>query len=116
VFDQIAAISEQAAQAMASGDTPALGPLMNSNHELLVQLQVSSPELEALVQAARQAGALGAKLSGAGRGGNMIAQVWPEEAQRVAAALEHAGAKSVIATCVEASADAGSESQAPTAC
>ncbi len=55
----------------------ALGPLMNDNHQVLQQMDVSSPELDTLVEAAREAGALGAKLSGGGRGGNMIALVEP---------------------------------------
>ena len=48
---------------------------MNENHALLREIGVSCPELDALVAAARAAGAAGAKLSGAGRGGNMIALV-----------------------------------------
>ena len=46
---------------------------MDENHALLQEIGVSCPELDALVAAARAAGALGAKLSGGGRGGNMIA-------------------------------------------
>ena len=48
---------------------------MDENHRLLQEIGVSCPELDALVAAARAAGALGAKLSGGGRGGNMIALV-----------------------------------------
>ena len=48
---------------------------MDENHALLQEIGVSCPELDALVAAARAAGALGAKLSGGGRGGNMIALV-----------------------------------------
>ena len=47
-----------------------------------------SPELEKLVQTALSAGALGAKLSGAGRGGNMIALAMPQDLQAVAQALQ----------------------------
>jgi len=112
LFDKIAAIADQAAAAISNGNTAALGPLMNENHELLVRLGVSSPELERLVRAAREAGAQGAKLSGGGRGGNMIAQVSPPETQRVATALKKAGASSVIASCVEATAGPGSGWQA----
>ncbi len=102
VFDQIAAIAVQAAEAISSGQTSVLGPLMNQNHELLLQLGVSSPELEQLVRAAREAGALGAKLCGAGRGGNMIAQVPLQQTEHVATALCEAGATNVIVSCVEA--------------
>jgi mevalonate kinase len=71
---------------------------MDATHTLLQQMGVSSPELDHLVAAARQAGALGAKLSGAGRGGNMIALVLPANAGRVAEALSNAGAVRTITT------------------
>ena len=71
---------------------------MNENHRLLQLIGVSSPELEGLVEAARQAGALGAKLSGAGRGGNIIALVTQETRSRVDMMLRLAGAKDVVVT------------------
>jgi mevalonate kinase len=74
---------------------------MNQNHALLQEMTVSSPELDRLVQAAREAGALGAKLSGGGRGGNMIALVKPDSAEAVSRSLKEAGAKDVIITTVE---------------
>lgn len=77
-----------------------LGSLMDENHALLRELTVSSPELDRLCTAAREAGALGAKLSGGGRGGNMITLVTPERAVAVKAALEAAGAVRVIETVV----------------
>jgi mevalonate kinase len=54
--------------------------------------------LDKLVSAARNAGALGAKLSGSGRGGNMIALVAQAKAESVAGALISAGAKRAIIT------------------
>ncbi len=98
IFDQIAQISIAARGAIESGNPAQLGPLMDQNHELLQQLTVSSPELDTLVIAARDAGALGAKLSGGGRGGNMIALVEKEKAESVSAALLSAGAKRTIVT------------------
>jgi mevalonate kinase len=86
---------------LASGQPDALGSLMADNHALLQDLQVSSPALDRLVQAAQQAGALGAKLSGGGRGGNMLALVASETREAVAAALLAAGAVRVIHTVVE---------------
>jgi mevalonate kinase len=77
-----------------------LGALMNRNHAILREMGVSCVELDALVEAARAAGALGAKLSGGGRGGNMLALVTPETETAVRAALEMAGAKRVIATTI----------------
>jgi mevalonate kinase len=61
-------------------------------------MTVSSPALDRLVQAAREAGALGAKLSGGGRGGNMIALVSPHTTEAVASVLRTAGAKNTIVT------------------
>ena len=63
-------------------------------------MTVSSPELDRLVSAARKAGAYGAKLSGGGRGGNMIELVEPERAEEVASALMAAGAKQTLTTTV----------------
>jgi mevalonate kinase len=74
---------------------------MDRNHALLQELTVSSPELDGLVQAARDAGALGAKMSGGGRGGNMIALVPVGLSLQVAKALRSAGAIRTIITTVE---------------
>jgi len=63
-------------------------------------MTVSSPELDRLVSAARSAGALGAKLSGGGRGGNMIALVNANLAEPVARSMLEAGAQRVIITQV----------------
>lgn len=98
LFDRVAAIVEAARSAIAEGRTPALGPLMDDNHSLLQEIGVSCELLDHLVEAARAAGAAGAKLSGGGRGGNMIALVTPETAGDVEAALRAAGAVRVIIT------------------
>jgi mevalonate kinase len=100
LFDQIATVVEAARTVIAAGEPAKLGPLMDENHVLLQEIGVSCPELDALAAAARAAGALGAKLSGAGRGGNMIALVTDETASRVAEALRAAGAVRVIVTKV----------------
>jgi len=100
LFDQVGAIVARAREVLEHGDIPALGLLLSHNHHLLQQIGVSSRELDALVGAALTAGALGAKLSGAGRGGVMLALVTPDTRARVAAALELAGAKRVSATVV----------------
>ena len=101
-FDEIAVIVDQARVAIETGVLPisSLGKLMDENQELLETIGVSSPELEQLIAAARGAGALGAKLSGAGMGGNMIALVAPDSASSVAQALREAGATGVIVTTV----------------
>lgn len=98
LFDRVAAVVEAARVAIAVGEPEKLGLLMNENHALLQEMEVSCPELDALVAVARAAGALGAKLSGGGRGGNMIALVTAETAPQVAEALVAADAVRVIIT------------------
>ena len=73
---------------------------MVQNQRLLQLLDVSSPELDQLVDAALSAGASGAKLCGGGRGGNMIALVTPETADPVARALREAGAVATLTTMI----------------
>jgi mevalonate kinase len=94
-------------QAIETGHVDTLGEIMNENHKLLQELDVSCPELDALVNAARRAGASGAKLSGSGRGGNMMALVTPGTQMHVERALRQAGAKNVILT--EITKDTGSQ-------
>jgi mevalonate kinase len=100
-FDQVAEIAQKARYAIETGKIDLLGPLMDENHALLQEMTVSSPELDRLVLAARASGAEGAKLSGGGRGGNMIALVQPERADQVASALLSAGAKRTIITAIQ---------------
>jgi mevalonate kinase len=71
---------------------------MDENHALLQDIGVSCTELDRLVLAARQGGALGAKLSGAGWGGNMIALITEEVRGRVDMLLRLAGATNVLVT------------------
>ena len=103
LFDQIGDVVGQACHVIGAGDIAGLGPLMDGNQALLMELGVSSAKLNDLVDAARYAGALGAKLSGAGRGGSMIALVEEEFAADVEGALKDAGAESVIGTTVRGS-------------
>lgn len=107
-IEQIGQIVNAARHAISSGDLDTVGQLMANNHTLLSELTVSSPELDGLVKAALSAGATGAKLSGGGRGGNMIALVSAETEQTVRAALTGAGAVRVIATTVYPSMPSGS--------
>lgn len=100
VFDRIGGIAANARRLIEAGKPEGLGELMNENHALLQTLTVSSPELDRLVEAALHAGALGAKLSGGGRGGNMIALVEPERAGTVSRSLKSAGAQNTIITQV----------------
>lgn len=100
LFDRIATVVEAARAAIAEGRPADLGPLMNENHRLLQEMGVSCERLDALANAARAAGAAGAKLSGGGRGGNLIALIEPGRAAGVVAALAAAGAKRVIVSWV----------------
>jgi mevalonate kinase len=99
-FDEIGALVGAARRAIEQGEIAALGPIFDQNHRWLQQLGVSTPLLDRLVEAARHAGALGAKLSGGGGGGNLIALVTPSHAAAVGAALEAAGAVRVVVTTV----------------
>ena len=100
-FDAIGRIAKVARQIIESGAPDDLGPLMDENHALLQEIGTSSPELDRLVMAARNAGALGAKLSGGGWGGNMIALVTHESAEGVAYGLQAAGAVRTTMTDVK---------------
>lgn len=103
IIQKIGIIAQEAHKAMQAGDVHKLGNLMTQNHSLLQELTVSSPELDALVDTALENGALGAKLSGGGRGGNMIALVTAENCEKISQALSNAGAVHVYETTVEQS-------------
>jgi mevalonate kinase len=83
---------ERGIDAFTNGDRAALGRELDTCHGLLQQVGVSTPELDRLVAAARGAGAHGAKLTGAGLGGFMLALVDSRAAEDVTAALDAAGA------------------------
>lgn len=95
LLDEMGSIALAARAALAAGDQRALGELFDRNQTLLEALGVSHPRLEALITAARQAGALGAKLTGAGGGGNIITLINPEQVDEVRRALLEAGAQHV---------------------
>ncbi len=91
---QLGQLTRSAKDFLASHESVRLGELMDQAQSLLEQLGVSDPALEKLIGAARDAGALGAKLTGGGRGGCMIALASDEKnAQTVQSALQKAGAK-----------------------
>ncbi len=98
IFTACGNIATAARQAIEQGEVAELGQLMRYNQQWLQEMTVSSPELDRLVLTAEEAGALGAKLSGAGRGGNMIALVTLETETAVKQALHQAGARQVLAT------------------
>ncbi|MBE9523471.1 MAG: mevalonate kinase, partial [Chloroflexi bacterium] len=102
LFSAIGSLTKTAYQAIENGYPERLGPLMNENHELLVEMGVSSPELDRLVAAANADGAVGAKLSGSGRGGNMIVLTGPDNSDAISQSLHQAGAVRTIITTIGA--------------
>ncbi len=101
IFDGIGAIAEEARQTISAGRADSLGELMQENQRLLRLLDVSSAELERLIAVAEESGAAGAKLSGAGRGGNLIAVAASENVVEVREALLAAGAAGVLVAQVD---------------
>jgi mevalonate kinase len=92
IFDRAENIAYLAKNALINEDYKELGKLMNENHKLLQQIEVSSRELDFLVKLARERGAVGAKLTGGGLGGNMIALTPGRDLQEeVANAIEKEG-------------------------
>lgn len=94
VIKDIGRVTRQGRDALAGGDLKRLGALMNRNHDLLHILGVSTPRLDGLVEAARPH-SFGAKLTGAGGGGCMIALT--DRPERVAAAIQLRGGEPHIA-------------------
>jgi len=95
-FDAIGMLVMVARRALKLNNLPALGTAMNANHAALQRLGVSSLKLDDLCDAALAAGALGAKMSGGGRGGNMIVLARDmEHAAQLRRALLDAGATRV---------------------
>ena len=90
IFDEIDTLVGHGLTALGTADYDTLGEMMNVCHGLLNGLQVSSWELEELIQIARANGAVGAKLTGGGGGGSIIA-LCPEDSGRVARAIRAAG-------------------------
>jgi hydroxymethylglutaryl-CoA reductase len=90
IFDQIGQLTDAATRAVTSGQINELGELMNLCHGYLNALQLSTPELEELVHIARAHGAVGAKLTGGGGGGSMVA-LCPDSQQAVQRAMQAAG-------------------------
>jgi mevalonate kinase len=72
LFAEVGRVAEDGVRAAEAGDLEALGDAMNVNHGLLAALGVSSPALDGMVGFLREAGALGAKLTGAGGQGGAV--------------------------------------------
>jgi len=96
VFDEISKLVMSANLSIQNGDVASLAESMNNNHSLLQELEVSCYSLDRLIKAARNNGAMAAKLTGAGGGGSMIALVSNETRDSVKEALLSAGAVRVF--------------------
>jgi len=94
LFNEIDALSQAGAEALISGDYAELGLLMNICHGLLNAIGVSTAELENMVSLARAAGAAGAKVTGAGGGGSIVA-LCPGSVAEVSDVFESAGFKTI---------------------
>lgn len=92
IFEEYNELVKEAKTALLGFDLKKTGELMNKNHELLQKITVSCSELDEMVKTAKQAGAFGAKLTGTGRGGLMIALTPGKEIQqKVSDAIEEKG-------------------------
>jgi mevalonate kinase len=91
IFREAKELVYNARKALESYDLKKVGELMNDNHTLLQEIEVSCEELDLLVDIARENGALGAKLTGGGLGGNMVALTPGNLQEEVAKAIEKEG-------------------------
>jgi len=87
IYASAEALVYEASKAIEVGDVKALGELMNINHGLLSAIGVSIGKLEELIYTARQAGAVGAKITGAGGGGLIVALCYKKDVEKVENAL-----------------------------
>lgn len=94
--DAATAITRSCASLLSGQEGERIGELLDQSHALLQEVGVSTEELDTLVDVARSSGAYGAKLTGAGLGGFMLAAVEPKREDRVRESLKRAGAKEVI--------------------
>lgn len=101
-FEQIGALVERGQAALENGNLERLGELMDHNQQLLRRLGVSHDSLDRLIQGAKQAGALGAKLSGGGLGGVVLALTGGGDGDTIMRALEDSGATRVLEAGLDA--------------
>ena len=92
IFREAENLAHKGRKALEDFDLQKVGELMNENHRLLQEIEVSCEELDYLVELAREQGAFGAKMTGGGGGGCMLALTPGKELQeKVAAAMENEG-------------------------
>jgi mevalonate kinase len=92
LFKRAEELAQEGKKALEAYDLKKVGELMNENHTILQGIEVSSKELDFLVNTAREQGAYGAKLTGGGGGGCIVALTPGKTLQeRVAKAMEKLG-------------------------
>ena len=97
IFSKIGEISRKGRECIEEGNIDELGRLMSQNQQLLKEIGVSSPEIDRLVDVSMKNGSLGAKLTGAGKGGCIAALASPEDAGRIAEALKRHSMEAFVA-------------------
>ncbi|MHA1917500.1 MAG: mevalonate kinase [Candidatus Ranarchaeia archaeon] len=92
IINQYKEVVEEGRKALENLELDRVGQLMDKNHQLLKEITVSNDVLDKMVKIAKENGAIGAKVTGTGRGGNMISLTPDAEVQdKVYNALKNAG-------------------------
>jgi mevalonate kinase len=97
-LQELGALTDSGTTSLVRGDLAALGTAMNRAHVLLGGLGVSTPLLDGLCERARDLGAYGSKLTGAGGGGAVIAIAPRDKEAEILAAWKTAGVNGFVAT------------------
>jgi mevalonate kinase len=103
LLERIGSITEKARDLIVQGDHESVGALMSINHDFLRELDLSTKELDNLVDTALQSGAYGAKLCGSGKGGNVVALVSEDKAQQIYEKMKMAGAADCLSVVIRPS-------------
>lgn len=101
IIQKIGDVVERAKNDLENGNLHALGSLMTENHDLLNKLGVSCKELDHLVKVAITEGALGAKLCGSGKGGNIVALCDGDKAEHIKTALQNNGSNHCFTSVIK---------------
>lgn len=96
IIETIGEITDIGIDTLRGGNMKKFGVLINANQNLLEALGVSSPEIRGLIKATRNSGAIGAKLTGAGGGGCMIA-ITPKDSDNIAKVIQENGCEPIKA-------------------
>jgi len=93
-YRRIASLCRRGKRALLEADWPTFGRFMDENHRIQQELGASGEENDRLINVAREEGALGAKLAGAGGGGSII--VLHPDLEKIARVLKDAGAECIL--------------------